>query len=370
MTKTKLAGCAAVAEIVDSPEIERLIADLEETRWTGRPGYAIRAMIGVVIAKTEYALPTWTRTLRLIAEHAGLRQVLGCESDDDLPSIDAIYRFSAKLKKFHPLVQECIGHMLPCLRELNPGMGDNIAIDGSDVLAYATAKTLLYKGGPARKRFSDPDASWSRRSAVSARESGKYYGYKLHMAVDTATELPVAWCIDTANSNERDHAIRLLDKAREHGFSAEIAVMDKGYDSAKIHEEFEARDCRPIVPLMNTDKVKQGLHLPHRCRHGEWKFAGADYKRKATKWRCPKLKCPVSHRWVPASRLHTMIPRTSRYWKRLFKRRTSVERAFGRLKHEWGLTPLRVRRMERVQLHADLTIMTQLGSALATARMR
>jgi hypothetical protein len=29
-----------------------LIADLEATRWTGRPGYPIRAMIGMALAKS------------------------------------------------------------------------------------------------------------------------------------------------------------------------------------------------------------------------------------------------------------------------------------------------------------------------------
>jgi hypothetical protein len=45
-----------------------------------------------------------------------------------------------------------------------------------------------------------------------------------------------------------------------------------------------------------------------------------------------------------------------------------VERAFGRAKHEWALLPLRVRGIERVQLHADLTVLAQLGCALAKAR--
>jgi hypothetical protein len=51
-------------------------------------------------------------------------------------------------------------------------------------------------------------------------------------------------------------------------------------------------------------------------------------------------------------------------WKGLYRGRASVERAFGRLKHESGLAPLRVRGIERVQLHADLTILAQLTGAL------
>lgn len=46
----------------------------------------------------------------------------------------------------------------------------------------------------------------------------------------------------------------------------------------------------------------------------------------------------------------------------------SVEREFGRLKHEWALAPLRVRELEPVRLHADLTVLTKLSCALAMAR--
>jgi hypothetical protein len=39
-------------------------------------------------------------------------------------------------------------------------------------------------------------------------------------------------------------------------------------------------------------------------------------------------------------------------------------REFGRLKNEWALAPLRLRRIERVQLHAELTILAKLSFAL------
>ena len=46
------------------------------------------------------------------------------------------------------------------------------------------------------------------------------------------------------------------------------------------------------------------------------------------------------------------------------RRRTRV----GVLKHEWGMLPLRVRRLPRVRLHVDLTILARLASALIKAR--
>jgi hypothetical protein len=104
------------------------------------------------------------------------------------------------------------------------------------------------------------------------------------------------------------------------------------------------------------------------CDHGEWTFAGSDAKRQAAKWRCPSGECQPASRWVTASRLHTLIPRGTDRWKKLYRQRGAVERENGRLKHEWALLPLRVRRLERVQLHADLTILARLACALAKAR--
>jgi hypothetical protein len=49
---------AHIGTLLDSPEIAGLIADLEQTRWTGRPGYPIRAMVGLTLAKSLYTLAT------------------------------------------------------------------------------------------------------------------------------------------------------------------------------------------------------------------------------------------------------------------------------------------------------------------------
>ena len=109
-------------------------------------------------------------------------------------------------------------------------------------------------------------------------------------------------------------------------------------------------------------------HLPPTCEHGTWTFAGADFKRKQTKWRCPTGECAPASTWVKADRLHSLIPRETKRWGDLYRGRGAVEREFGRLKHQYGLTPLRVRGLARVQLHADLTMLARLSQALARAQ--
>lgn len=89
-------GTGQLAVLLDSPEIGRLIRELEETRWTGRPGFPVRTMVGLALVKSLYALPTWTKVVALVAEHWKLQRVLGCEGDP--PSQWAAYRFAAKLR--------------------------------------------------------------------------------------------------------------------------------------------------------------------------------------------------------------------------------------------------------------------------------
>jgi hypothetical protein len=257
-----------------------------------------------------------------------------------------------------------VTRVLDRLREQNPGMGEHVAIDGSDLPAYANGQRYLSKHGPERERYSDPDASWGHRSAVSTRKGGGFYGYKVHAAVCTETGLPVAWTVQSARHAEANFALALIDLTHGRGFDAKVAIMDKGYDTGPIHEGCMDRGVAPVTALINSLGVKRGDHKPPTCEHGEWAFAGADYKRRATKWRCPTGECkPMSTR-IKADRLHPLIPRDSDRSRKLYRSRGAVEREFSRLKHEWALLPLRVRGIERVRLHADLTILTKLAAAL------
>jgi hypothetical protein len=225
-----------IAALLDSPEITELVSDLAATRWTGRPGYPIRTMVGMALAKSIYALPTWTRTVALVSEHAALRIALGCPDPISVPSVHACYRFAAKLRSFKPLLDACLDRVTASLHEQMPDLGATVAIDASDMPAYANGQRYLYKGGPERKTYSDPDASWGHRSAVSTRAAGSFYGYKLHQAVDAETGLPLAWRVETAKDAESILAVPLLELLRQRGFRAEIAVMDMGYDLGPVYE--------------------------------------------------------------------------------------------------------------------------------------
>jgi hypothetical protein len=90
--------------------------------------------------------------------------------------------------------------------------------------------------------------------------------------------------------------------------------MDRGYDNNRVYDECRARGVAPAIP------PRKGRIQPE-----------------------------------------TPIKRGTSEWASLYKRRTAVEREFGRLKHEYGLAFLRVRGIERVRLNADLTMLGRAG---------
>lgn len=371
MTTTKVARRPVVddlSRILESAEIVSLADELQQTRWTGRPGYPLSAMIGMALAKSLYAIPTWTRTVALVAEHPALAAVIAPAGD--VPSVYACYRFTAKLRDHASMLERCIADVIRSLKKANPVLGWDVAIDASDMPAYANGQRFASKGGRERpdSEFSDPDASWGHRSAVSTRKGGGFYGFRVHMAVCSKTDLPLAWTVETAKANETLSVAPLLDKLHALGIDPETAALDKGYDNNRVYGDCTERGIAPVIPLRQTPDVKKGKDKPPTCEHGEWRFAGADRKRGACKWRCPKGECKPASVWIKADRLHPLIPRETLRWKGLYRRRASVERQFGRLKNEWALAPLRVRRIERVRLHADLTILSQLSRALDRER--
>ncbi len=180
----------------------------------------------------------------------------------------------------------------------------------------------LYNEGPERQVYSDPDASWGHRSAVSTRKGGGFYGYKIHAAVCAVTGLPLAWQVETGARNESLYVAPLLDAVRARGFHAETVAMDRGYDNNRVYAECHERGVAPVIPL------RKGRIQPD-----------------------------------------TPIKRGSDRWAALYRRRSSVEREFGRLKHGFGLSFLRVRGIERVRLHADLVVLARLSLALSRTRV-
>ena len=151
-------------------------------------------MVGMCFVKTIYGLSAWSRTVRLVAEHPGLQAVLGCA-----PSQWACFRFARQMRERDDwALSQCVEDVLASLRREHPDMGQDIAIDASDIPAYSNGRRTYWNENNPDHKVSDTDAPWGYRSAVSTRAAGTFFGYKIDAAVDVATSLLLAWQVRTA----------------------------------------------------------------------------------------------------------------------------------------------------------------------------
>jgi Transposase DDE domain len=266
-----------ISALLDLTEIAALIEGIDAVGDArGRKGYGARALVGACLVKALYGLPTWTRVAALIEDHPGLQSALG-----GCPSLWACYRFTTKLRQHSEPLADCLDRIAASLQDAIPGIGQELAIDGTDLPAFANGQRTLWRDGPVRKRYSDPDASWGHCSAVSTRNGGGYYGYKLHAAVCVQTGLPLAWTTETAKHSESLFVAPLLDAVKARHYTPQTVACDKGYDHERVHGECESRGVHtPSSRFAST--TSESARPPRRSAPGTTRTSPATATTSAT----------------------------------------------------------------------------------------
>ena len=260
-------------------------------------------------------------------------------------------------------------------RKQNPPLGRIIAIDSTDIEAWVDVQ---------KKPYSDPAAAWGVRTNPDAKDGKEFfYGYKLHLVCDAVYGVPLAYEILPANQSDSPTLPGLVDKvASSHpGFKTRYLIADKGYDGLSNYQDLDQRSIIPVIPLRNTDK--DGLYDQKgrpQCFGGKpMEYVRTDAE-KGHLFRCRQKGCRLKNRTGltrycdieyyeelegDALRKVGRLVRTTRRWKRLYKRRTIIERSFHSLKHSRLLNQHRFRGLRKVRLHATLALLTYCATMLA-----
>jgi len=376
----------------------KLILTLESEHWTGRKGYSVRGMWSALIAGVLYQCESLADIVRLLNHDKDTRMVCGF-AKDNIPGDDALGRFLKKLVIHENLLEQCFTDLVARLRALLPGFGAKLAVDSTDIKAYANG----YRKNPA-----DTSARWgvkgeghpegksgtesvAKDSKRKERELYRWFGYKLHLVVDALYELPVSFIVTPANESDTKQMKPLLKKAAidkpEH--KPEAIIADKGYDS-KDNCLMIFTDCHaaPIIPLIE----KPGMEMPDICNAKGTPTCGCGMEMvywgrdgNYLKYRCPeavgKGKCTSRFRCTASSygyvlklpvmkedpRRHVPVPRESKKWARLYRMRTAVERVNSRVKGLLGLGKLTVRGIVKVTVRSLLSLLVMLAAAVGMA---
>jgi hypothetical protein len=260
----------------------------------GRRGYPARVLWACLVAGIVYQIPTIAELRRHLGTNPHLRLVCGLGSAP-LPSAATFTRFLGRLVRAHEQVDQLFTTLVQALAVHLPDLGQSVAVDSTDIHAWARG----------RSRAADPDASWSAKGTKGPRkdhgEKYWWFGYKLHLAVDTRHELPVAFTVTTAKAADTKELLPLLGQQRvrlPHALT-QVVVADAAYDSAANCQGIVERGAVPIIPLnLGQEQSPPGITNAQGTVLGPkgeslvyWGRDGA-----YTKWRCPaalgKLACP------------------------------------------------------------------------------
>ena len=348
-----------------------LLAALEAYHWTGRRGHSLSPLWRAYVVSYYLNLPHTNALIRRLQDDDGLR--VACGFGDDLPSRWTFNRFWTRLADHSDLVQEALGELTDSIARHLPGFGETVAVDSTTVRSHSN---------PNKRVVSDLDAGWTAKEYKKGAKQNKWYwGFKLHLTVDTATELPITAHVTAGNHSDTTELMPALRnaKARFNWFQPKWVLADKGYDSAanfkgvaeelgavaiidvrKIGYRGHARETRACeaYPVVTPDGVR------YRCERQPW-----DPK-------CPRFEsCPLlptyvdsdlnpPHMLAPYERW-SPFPYGSSEWKTIYARRSSVERVNSRLKECRRLERHCFRGLAKVTLHALLSVTVMQATALA-----
>ena len=158
--------------------------------------------------------------------------------------------------------------------------------------------------------YSDAD------SMVGRNGRGYDLGYKLHVAVDHRTMLPLATILAPANDNEKRHAPTLVERTRgvlgRVGARLRSLVADSQYSGVKLRSMAESS----AIPYMSRERGEGVLRVDRRFRT-----------------------------YGPAELVEE------------YHKRPLVESVFSYLKTQYGLTVNNVRRLGNVSVYALLSLL-------------
>jgi transposase len=165
-----------------------------------------------------------------------------------------------------------------------------------------------------RTGYSDPESRVGR--AVKAKD----LGYRLHLAVDAKSELPVAMIVASANENEKKHSCGMFERASSV-VKFKWLVADAQYSLQGLRDATVRVGTVPVIPYPGNQKIGVGdvLRVDRKFRsHGPQEL------------------------------------------RRAYRKRVAVERVFSRLKNLVGLKEHNLRGLAKITFHSQLCIIAML----------
>lgn len=298
--------------------IEEVVSEAYHQQGAGRPPRKPIGIFKALIAKRVKQIPSDRELCRRLWNDLDLREICDIEAEQKPYHPTQLTRFSNRvgIEKLEKIMNSMV-------KELLKGKlisGKTVVLDATFIKAYS--KRDPHENG---RGGSDPQARVGR--------NGKTFelGYKLHIAVDAKSELPLAVIAAPANDNEKKHAPELLEKAlKATKRQMKVLVADSQYSCRGLRDQASDLGVKVVIPFpANQLREQKGLLRVDRY----FRTHGPTYER------------------------------------RVYRLRSSVERVNSRLKEQLCLGKHRVRGLRRITIHALICMIAMLLNAVAAFRL-
>ena len=388
---------------------------LERQRGNGRNDYSVRAVWNSILAGIIFGHPSIASLRRELSRNAQLRQICGfgiCSGTDAVPDAWVYSRFLRRLEKHSGEMRRIFDTLVErCRREL-PDFGRHMGCDGKALSSYARRTGKSEHGD----RRGEHDAAWGVHAHHSRGRDGvmletvkRWFGFKLHLIADTTYELPIAFTVLPANHNEMPVMHRLVEGLAERNeqilHSCEVWSGDRGNDDGKlVRRLWDEYRIKPVIDIRNTWKDPDKTRVvpgqqnvtynwkgtvrcvcPAMMKEREMAFGGFEKDRQTLKYRCPARhygyqckgsdRCPVrSGIRIPLQenrRIFTPVARSSYQWKRLYNKRSALERINSRIDTSFGFERHTIRGLQKMSMMVTISLSLMLAVAVGrTAEKR
>ncbi|MDP2995576.1 MAG: transposase, partial [Anaerolineales bacterium] len=234
--------------VLDHLPDEDLMVALEQDRGRGRDDYPVRAVWNSILAGIVYQHPSIESLRRELLRNAQLRQLCGFNvllGARAAPPAWVYTRFLRKLLGRLDQLETMFRRTIVGLRQELPDFGEVLALDGKAIESHARGRKRDEKRPRRPDGRRDTDADWGTKTYRGQRDDGSlwqkaisWFGYCLHLVVDTKYELPVDFMVTRASASEVKIAHRLVDRMAverpELLVGCKHFLGDKAYDDVKL----------------------------------------------------------------------------------------------------------------------------------------
>lgn len=387
--------------VLDTLEDGMLIHRLYRIRGKGRNDWPCEAMWNSFIASFLFGHETVESLLRELRRNKQLRTVCGFapravkQKDGSTkiyvaPSASAYSKFLKNLMSCQEELDEMFTGLVLYMYGNLEHFGEILMVDGKAIQSFGTKPGKNKKSGCRGEH----DADWCRKQYSASGPNGesiirtkKWFGFRLHLIADATYEIPVAFSVTKASDSEQTETRKLLEEIeKEHNEWLEECryfLGDKGYDSSRIIQQLEGKGITPIIDIRNCwkdgEETRQyrDTNLVYNYKGTVWYiekdgsrtellYRGYDKSTDSLRYgfkpqrhdkRIFRIKCEEDRR------VFTPVARSSHKWRRLYKKRTGVERINGRIDRDYQFERHTIRSLSKMTMFVTVTFLIYMAMA-------